>query len=659
MLKQIFLLFALFQVTAAAAQLPTNFKVMPEKPSASEELTITYNSSGTVLKGKSKVNAVVYNFINYKWIAQDLKMTGTNNQFQGKYTAPTGTGIIALKFVSDTLTDNANNEGYFVFLKDKQKGIEAQGAYAGWGLARSANYGRTIPNYINKSISDSATYHWLSQEISYHQSTKNQLAYLYTEAAYKAFKDDAKPRIEKVLTYLQRADATEQDLLNARKIYSNITKDQTRADSLTKVIEQRFPKGSLSRLAAYRKLNTATNQDERLLAIQKFLTDYPELKENNEFDSDYYINYNSLYQNAVMINFIKSKDYSVIDQYKEQLSFDGMISLYYKLVDISYKREDVPFDKLLTVSENFFKEFEKYRAKRPEKYNYLSPSEWQDYYFKLQAPRNFGIHASLLNKAKRYAEAAKYVKPAVLNSQYKNAFLNDVYATTLSHLGDTKGLKTLLEKSYHENQVTTNMADLMAKLYVKEKGSEKGLEAYLNGFKNREEEAKDLAKIKDEMMNKPLPDFAMQDLNGKTVKLSELKGKTVVLDFWATWCVPCKASFPGMKLAVERFKNDPNVVFFFVDTEERGTTFKAEVAKYIKDNKYPFQVLFDNPLPSGKSTGEVYNRISKAFGISGIPQKIFVDGNGNVRFISVGFSGSATQLADEISTMVELTKNAK
>ena len=114
-----------------------------------------------------------------------------------------------------------------------------------------------------------------------------------------------------------------------------------------------------------------------------------------------------------------------------------------------------------------------------------------------------------------------------------------------------------------------------------------------------------------------------------------------------------------MKLAVEKYKNDPNVLFYFVDTEERGADYKSEVKKYIKDNNYPFNVLFDNKAEGAKATGEVFDRIAKTFTISGIPQKLFVDKKGNLRFISVGFNGSATALADDIENMVELTKNAK
>jgi cytochrome oxidase Cu insertion factor (SCO1/SenC/PrrC family) len=68
------------------------------------------------------------------------------------------------------------------------------------------------------------------------------------------------------------------------------------------------------------------------------------------------------------------------------------------------------------------------------------------------------------------------------------------------------------------------------------------------------------------IINDPASKFTLMDLNGNKVSLDSLKGKTVVVDFWATWCGPCKASFPAMQKLVDRHKDDKNVAFLFVDT---------------------------------------------------------------------------------------------
>lgn len=80
------------------------------------------------------------------------------------------------------------------------------------------------------------------------------------------------------------------------------------------------------------------------------------------------------------------------------------------------------------------------------------------------------------------------------------------------------------------------------------------------------------------------------------VTLSQLKNKVVILDFWATWCSPCKASFPTMQLLVNKYKDDKDIAFLFIDTKEFTTPQNTltEVSKYIQEKKYSFNVLFDS-----------------------------------------------------------------
>jgi len=81
-------------------------------------------------------------------------------------------------------------------------------------------------------------------------------------------------------------------------------------------------------------------------------------------------------------------------------------------------------------------------------------------------------------------------------------------------------------------------------------------------------------------LNAAAPDFRLKDMSGKDVTLSSLKGKVVVLDFWATWCVPCHENFPAVQKVVDHYKNDQNVVFLFIDTREKSADY-VQLAKAI------------------------------------------------------------------------------
>ncbi len=114
--------------------------------------------------------------------------------------------------------------------------------------------------------------------------------------------------------------------------------------------------------------------------------------------------------------------------------------------------------------------------------------------------------------------------------------------------------------------------------------------------------------------------FSLKNLEGKVINLSDLKGKVVVLDFWATWCGPCKASFPAMQELVTKYK-DKNVEFLFVNTWEKGKENETteKVTNFINDKKYSFNVVFDYD-----------DAITAKYKIEGIPTKILIDKNGSV-----------------------------
>lgn len=119
----------------------------------------------------------------------------------------------------------------------------------------------------------------------------------------------------------------------------------------------------------------------------------------------------------------------------------------------------------------------------------------------------------------------------------------------------------------------------------------------------------------------PAPDFELQDLDGRTVRLSDFRGKVVFLNFWATWCPPCRQEMPEIRRLVE--KNLPDVVVVGVNTSD--TAPPAEVKAFMEKNGYPWLVLYDKGSLVGRRYGVVY-----------LPTSYFIGPDGTVRGRYIG-----------------------
>lgn len=120
-------------------------------------------------------------------------------------------------------------------------------------------------------------------------------------------------------------------------------------------------------------------------------------------------------------------------------------------------------------------------------------------------------------------------------------------------------------------------------------------------------------------LGRPAPDFTLTTVAGETLQLASLRGQPVVLNFWATWCAPCRREMPVLQNASQRFAGE--VAFVGIDQGESPEV----VEEYIKNLGITFQV----PLDSDMSVGSRYN-------VQGMPITYFVDADGVIRHMWVG-----------------------
>ena len=110
-------------------------------------------------------------------------------------------------------------------------------------------------------------------------------------------------------------------------------------------------------------------------------------------------------------------------------------------------------------------------------------------------------------------------------------------------------------------------------------------------------------------------DFSLIDLEGKSQSLSQYRGKIVLVNFWATWCKPCKLEMPAMQASFDKLRDKGFVVLAINELED-----DAKVREFIKQYGYTFPVLMDRD-----------NKVANQFGVFGIPVTVFVDEKGVVQ----------------------------
>lgn len=131
-------------------------------------------------------------------------------------------------------------------------------------------------------------------------------------------------------------------------------------------------------------------------------------------------------------------------------------------------------------------------------------------------------------------------------------------------------------------------------------------------------------------------DFKLKDLNGKDVSLNDFKGKNVLLNFWATWCPPCKAEMPDIEKLYQENKNSDLVILAVNLGEDKQT-----VKSFIEKNKYNFDILLD----SDQDVAIKYNIVS-------IPTSFFIDKEGNIVSKKIG-----AMTLEEMKSYINLLNN--
>jgi len=616
-----------------------NFTYSPEKPQAGDVITINYSNSktrpaATSPNEKSSLNAIVYTLGSQGQTANDLSLKKRGDTYTATVKTDTSENFVFFSFSIDKNFDNNSNNGYWIQL------YKGDSLKKGADLSLSRYYQSYGRNAGLEPDNDKAL-NSMEDEFKRDPEAKKTNLIAYTRLYMQVNKEKGTELIQKEIeAELKTGLKDETDYSTLQNLYS-LAKLPEQSKLINDLKKEKFPNGKW-------KINETINDFLKEKDLEKKEAMYDNISSKIKTNDDWKSLEPSMsyFQSALINAYYQNKDYKGMEAAIKKYDVKGsQLASFYNNAAWEIQGTDKDLDQAEKMSATAV-DISKREWKNPteKKPDYLPASQWEK-----SRASSYGMYADtyamIQYKLGNYKKGFPYTEESAIKiDKGESADENNTYALLAEKVLSPKKYVPQLEKFVKDGKSTSEIKEILKRAYVKKHESDKGYDDYLAALE-KDSYLKMMADLKKGMLDESSPAFTLVDLKGNKINIADLKNKVVVVDFWATWCGPCKASFPGMQKMVTKYKDDPNVKFVFVDTWETVDQKEKNAADFIASKKYDFHVLMDND-----------SKVVEQFKVSGIPTKFVIDKNGIIRFKAIGFSGSDDKLVSELTAMIDMAK---
>lgn len=631
LLKKLSTIIFLFFVINGYTQ--NNFQFSPQNPKAGDVITITYIPAGDLADIQQPIEAIAYSIGSKGRAADDIILNKNGRAYIGTIKTDTSQNFIFIGFSSDKKVDNNFNNGYWIQLYEGDK------LKKGSNVSLSQFY-QGMGGQVSVDANNDKALQILEKEFLLYPENKKAYLASYIRLYGVVNKAEAPALIQKEIENVLKTGLKEEaDYTLVENLY-NLAKLPEQAKLITSLKKQKFPNGRWAIGETIQKFNL----EKDITAKEQMLKDITQKIKTDE-NWKYLESSLPFFQSAIPSAYLANKDYIGFKNAAANIKDQARVASLYNNAAWEMQKDNDNLKlaeelsaRSLVISKN---EWKNPLADKP---GYLSKTQW-DKSREITYATYADTYAMVLYRMGEYKKGLTYARENLKFDKGMATSSNNTYALLAEKTVPVKQYKKELEQFVKDGKSTPEIKDILKRVYTKQQKSDAGFDNYIATLE-KENYLQMLAELRKSMINEAAPSFALYDLNKNKVDIADLKNKIVVVDFWATWCGPCKASFPAMQKMVNKFKDNPDVKFVFVDTWEKGENKQKDASDFIAAHKYTFHVLQDND-----------DKVVEQFKVNGIPTKFIIDKNGIIRFKAIGYEGD-DKLVNELTAMLELVQKS-